>query len=90
MENSLGGLRYRMTSLWEQDAGSGLKHASILDKEAVLVGKDISIDEQTLGFQGKHADKKRHNEKKEGGGVQCESLNTEHKSLLLKKLPLPH
>ena len=43
-----------------------LKHANIINREAVHVGEDVSIDEQTIGFQGKHADKKRHKEKEEG------------------------
>ena len=58
-----------------------LKHANIINCEAVHVGEDISIDEQTIGFQGKHADKKRHKEKEEGDGFQCDSLNTYRKSL---------
>ena len=45
------------------------------------MGEDVSIDEQTIGFQGKHADKKRHKEKEEGGGFQCDSINTYGNSL---------
>ena len=58
-----------------------LKHANTRNRQAVLVGEDVSIDEQTIGFQGKHADKKRHQEKQEGDGFQRDSLNTKRKSL---------
>jgi len=42
--------------------------------EAYQMGKFISIDEQTFGFKGMHADKLRISYKKEGDGFQCEVL----------------
>lgn len=54
-----------------------LKHALRVCKEAVIPGEFSAIDEQTIGFQGKHEDKKRHDEKKEGDGFQCDSINVE-------------
>ena len=41
----------------------------------MIPGRDTSTDEQTVGFQGHHADKKRNNEKNEVDGFQCDSLN---------------
>ena len=52
-----------------------LKQVLRFSKEAMIPGRDASIDEQTIGFQGHHADKKRHNEKNKGDGFQCDSLN---------------
>ena len=49
-----------------------LKQVLRVSKEAMIPGRDASIDEQTIGFQGHHADKKRHNENNEGGGFQCD------------------
>ena len=37
-------------------------------------GIDLSLDEQTMGFQGHHADKLRITYKKEGDGFQCDAL----------------
>ena len=54
-----------------------LKQALKVCKEAVVVGENCAIDEQTNGFQGKHEDKKRHDEKREGDGFQSDSLNVE-------------
>jgi len=37
-------------------------------------GVDLALDEQTIGFQGHHADKQRITYKKEGDGFQCDAL----------------
>ena len=54
-----------------------LKQALRVSKEALIPGQDAAIDEQTNGFQGKHEDKKRIDEKNEGDGFQSDSLNVE-------------
>jgi len=54
-----------------------LKYALSVCKEAVIPCLHNSLDEQTEGFQGKHKDKKRHDNKNEGDGFQCDSLNTD-------------
>ena len=38
------------------------------------MGRDISGDEQTLGFLGRHADKLQITYKAEGDGFQCNAL----------------
>ena len=38
------------------------------------MGRDISGDERTLGFQGRHADKLLITYKAEGDGFQCDAL----------------
>ena len=38
------------------------------------LGLDISGDEQTIGFQGRHADKLRITYKAEGDGFQCDAI----------------
>ena len=38
------------------------------------LGHDISGDEQTIGFQGRHADKLRITYKAEGDGFQCDAI----------------
>ena len=45
-----------------------------ISKQAMLIGKWISIDEMTIGFKGRHVHKLRINYKKEGDGFQCEAL----------------
>ena len=35
-----------------------LKHMIRVSKECMLIGRDISCDEQDIGFQGEHKDKK--------------------------------
>ncbi len=42
--------------------------------EAFELGEWISIDDQTIGFKGMHADKIRISYKKEGNGFQCDAL----------------
>jgi len=54
-----------------------LKHTLQICKDAVIPGSYNSLDEQTIGFQGHHVNKKRHNEKNKGDGFQCDSLNTD-------------
>jgi hypothetical protein len=41
---------------------------------AWMPGRDLSGDEQTMGFQGKHSDKQRITFKKEGDGFQADCL----------------
>ena len=54
-----------------------LKQALRVSKEAVIPGQDAAIDEQIIGFQGAHEDKKRISEKIEGDGFQSDSVNVE-------------
>ena len=42
--------------------------------EAWICGVDISIDEQTIKFQGRHVDKLQITYKREGDGFQCDAL----------------
>jgi len=51
-----------------------LDHCNTVGPKAWLLNKWISVDEQTNGFKGKHADKLRINYKKEGDGFQCDAL----------------
>ena len=51
-----------------------LKHILRVSKEAWKCGKFISVDEQTIKFQGRHPDKLRITYKNEGGGFQCDAL----------------
>ena len=51
-----------------------LKHAMSVSKEAVVLGKNLSCDEQTISFQGRHKDKLRINYKKEGDGFQADTI----------------
>ena len=41
---------------------------------AWLLGVAIAIDEMTMGFQGRHGDKKRITYKNEGDGFQADAL----------------
>ena len=54
-----------------------LKQVLRVSKEVVIPVQDGAIDEQTIGFQGHHEDKKRIDEKNEGDGFQTDSLNVE-------------
>ena len=47
-----------------------LRHLQLIFRYAWLPGRDLSGDEQTMGFKGQHADKLRINYKKEGNGFQ--------------------
>jgi hypothetical protein len=45
-----------------------LLHIRKVSMEAWKVGRSFSVDEQTIGFQGQHADKQRITYKREGDG----------------------
>jgi hypothetical protein len=51
-----------------------LQHMNIVNKSAWKLGRHISVDEQTIGFQGNHKDKLRITYKAEGDGFQCDAL----------------
>ena len=51
-----------------------LKHMLKISKEAVFLGRDLSCDEQTIGFQGNHRDKQRITYKKEGDGFLADCI----------------
>ena len=51
-----------------------LKHILQVSKEAVFMGRDLSCDEQTIGFQGNHRDKQRITYKKEGDGFLADTI----------------
>ena len=51
-----------------------LEHTKQVSKAAWELGKEIACDEQTIGFQGKHKDKKKILYKKEGDGFQCDAV----------------
>ncbi|KAL7562479.1 hypothetical protein ACA910_005453 [Epithemia clementina (nom. ined.)] len=51
-----------------------LRHVQDVLMAAWRLGRDISGDEQTIGFQGKHANKLRITYKAEGDGFQCDAL----------------
>ena len=50
------------------------KWAMYISKKCVVIGKQISCDEQTIGFQGRHPDVLRISYKKEGDGFQCDAI----------------
>jgi len=51
-----------------------LRHLQLIFRYAWLPGRDLSGDEQTMGFKGQHADKLQINYKKEGDGFQADCL----------------
>jgi hypothetical protein len=51
-----------------------LRHIQKVSMEAWQLGPDIAIDEQTIGFQGRHKDKLRITYKNEGDGFQCDAV----------------
>ena len=51
-----------------------LHHVQEVSMLAWCLGHDISGDEQTIGFQGKHTDKLHITYKAEGDGFQCDAL----------------
>ena len=53
---------------------SVLKHTQVVSMRAWRLGRDISGDEQTIGFQGKHEDKLQITYKAEGDGFQCDAI----------------
>ena len=51
-----------------------LKHIMKVSKEAVVMGRNLSCDEQTVGFQGSHRNKQRITYKAEGDGFLADCL----------------
>jgi len=51
-----------------------LRHLQRIFRYAWKPGRDVSGDEQTMGFQGRHTDKIRITYKKEGDGFQCDCI----------------
>ena len=51
-----------------------LVHTQVISMQAWRLGRDISGDEQTLGFQGRNADKLHITYKAEGDGFQCDAI----------------
>ena len=51
-----------------------LKHMVEISKKAVHLGRDLSCDEQTVGFQGNHKDKQRITYKREGDGFLADCI----------------
>ena len=68
-----------------------LAHIQSVSMEAWDMGRNISCDEQTIGFKGNHADKQRISYKKEGDGfladTLCESGYTY--TIYLRNMPPP-
>jgi hypothetical protein len=52
-----------------------VKWINFIGPTSVDLGERLSIDEQTMGFQGRHADKLRISYKTEGDGFQCEAMS---------------
>ena len=50
------------------------KHAIRISKQCIFLGKKLSLDEQTIGCQGRHPDILRITYKKEGDGFQCDAI----------------
>ena len=50
------------------------RHAIRVSKSCFLLGRQISIDEQTIGCQGRHPDILRITYKAEGDGFQCDAV----------------
>jgi hypothetical protein len=51
-----------------------IKWINYIGKQSVRLGMNASVDEQTIGFQGKHQDKLRVTYKREGDGFQADTL----------------
>jgi len=50
------------------------KHAVMVSKAAIVLGKGLALDEETIVCKGRHPDILRITYKKEGGGFQCDAL----------------
>ena len=62
----------RECPLWKVQ--SFLEEIKNCSKDAWLLGKFLSTDEQTISFQGRHQDKLRINYKRAGDGFQADSI----------------
>ena len=51
-----------------------LKHLPQVSQKALFLGRNLSCDEQTIGFQGHHKDKQRITYKKEGDGFLADCI----------------
>jgi Transposase IS4 len=51
-----------------------IKWLNYIGKHSVRLGENLSVDEQTIGFQGRHQDKLRISYKAEGDGFQCDTI----------------
>ena len=51
-----------------------LRHLEIIWRYGWMPKRDLSCDEETIGFQGRHADKLRITYKAEGDGFQCDAI----------------
>ena len=51
-----------------------LEYTNEVSKVAWELGIHITCDKQTIGFQGKHKDKKKIAYKREGDGFQCDAV----------------
>jgi len=51
-----------------------IAHIMVVSMWAWVLGRNISCDEQTIGFKGNHADKRRITYKKEGDGFQADTI----------------
>jgi hypothetical protein len=51
-----------------------LSHVNRVSMEAWGMGRSVSCDEQTIGFQGRHQDKQRISYKKQGDGFQADCI----------------
>jgi hypothetical protein len=57
--------------------GRLMRHMQLVSQEAWDPGPDLAIDEQTIGFQGRCANKRRMTYKAQGDGFQCDALCNE-------------
>ena len=51
-----------------------IRHAIIVSKDAIFLGRSLSCDEETMGCKGRHPDILHIIYKKEGDGFQCNAL----------------
>ena len=50
------------------------RHIQLIFRYTWMPGRNLSGDEQTMGFKGRHPDKMRITYKKEGDGFQCDCI----------------